>query len=499
MKLVLRSDSSIYLIAIFASILLSISGFFRGSILNPDGICYLQSAANYSTASFSAAMHTCGQAEWPLYSYLIHLFVKFTSTSFFDAAFIINGLFSIISVITFIYITKLLGGSIRVMFFSALVILLAHEFNAVREYVIRDHGFWAFYLLSFVCLLQFLRKDNLIFALGWGCSLLIATLFRIEGAIFLLLVPFSVFCQFKNRFISNFYQFIKLNLLLMIVVTAGLIYLLMHANGLHIHRINEVQNQFTHGWQLVTNNFDQKANALAQNVLSVFSARDAKTVLTIMLITWLILSIITNVSVIYAFLFGYAFYKKIPAKDLAAKLSLYSYLIINVLIVAIFLAEHMFLSKRYLIALSLILMTWVPFALDYLLQTRRKFLFSLLVLLILLSSLGGIFEFGYSKKYLAEAGQWLEANTPANATIYSNDYQVMYYSNHFGNDIFAKANLYSKDTTLLIKNNWKQFDYIAIRINKQDAGNVHQLIPLKPIISFANKRGDKVIIFKSKS
>ena len=54
----------------------------------------------------------------------------------------------------------------------------------------------------------------------------------------------------------------------------------------------------------------------------------------------------------------------------------------------------------------------------------------------ILSALGGIVDFGYSKAYIHTAGDWLAAHVPAKATLYANDYQLMYYSQHFGKRLF---------------------------------------------------------------
>ena len=61
---------SIYFFAIVSSIAISIWSGVSGSIVNTDGICYLQSAESLSQG-LNAAMHVCDQARWPFYSILI--------------------------------------------------------------------------------------------------------------------------------------------------------------------------------------------------------------------------------------------------------------------------------------------------------------------------------------------------------------------------------------------------------------------------------------------
>jgi hypothetical protein len=145
-------------------------------------------------------------------------------------------------------------------------------------------------------------------------------------------------------------------------------------------------------------------------------------------------------------------------------------------------------------------MIWVPFALDNLLQQWRvrKWPLVLAVFFIVISSLGGIFEFGYSKRYIHEAGHWLAVNAPMNARIYSNHYLVMYYSDHFGNDIFNKAVSFS-DLKTISNGKWKQYDFLALEVDEK---NLPQTEPImeemdrKPLAVFMNKRGDQVVIFR---
>ena len=145
---------SIFFSAAAISILLSIWAATTGSVVNTDAICYLQSA-DTMPAGLHAAMTVCGQAQWPFYSALIFSVVHLASLSNVAAAYLLNGFFSLISVVTFVGIIHFLNPARRLLWLAAAVILLSHDFNAIRQYIIRDHGFWAFYLVSilFCCII----------------------------------------------------------------------------------------------------------------------------------------------------------------------------------------------------------------------------------------------------------------------------------------------------------------------------------------------------------
>ncbi len=501
----LRSHpSTVYLVAAVLSILLSFWMSSREFVINPDAICYLQSAATMKSG-IHAAMNVCGQAQWPFYAWLIAIVVNVTKLSYVTAAYTLNGVFSLIAVWAFIGIVVLIAKKMQtpqkhIGWLAALVILLAHEFNAVKTYIIRDHGFWAFYLAAIFFLLHYFRAREWRYALAWNVSTLVATLFRIEGAIFLFFIPFIAWFDIKQTIFARVKAFLQLHVVtVMIAIMVGGWFLLhpLSSGG----RLAELQFQLCHGVLLLKQNFQLKAAGLAATVLGHNGARDASLVLTITLFIWYGINVITNLSLIYTGLLIYSWYKKLLASDRATRLVLWSYVVINVIVTLVFLGQNMFLSKRYLIALSLVLMLWVPFALSHLMQQwqRRQWPFLLAILLIIISSLGGIFDFGYSKQYMRDAGQWLALNVPKNATIYSNDVQVMYYSQHFGNEIFAKADAFL-NSKMIPNSQWKKYDYLVLRMDHKElnsATNRWYERHLIPIQVFYNKRGDQVRIYRS--
>lgn len=497
----------LYLFAILTSVLLSFWIDYRETVINPDAICYLLSAESVGKLGVSGAMQLCGQAKWPFYSVLVYGLVQISHLTYPAAAYILDAVFSLLSVLAFILIVKELGGSRRVLWLAALVILLSHEFNSVREYIIRDHGFWAFYLGSLLFLLRYFKKPTWQTALAWSASLLIATLFRIEGAIFLIAIPFLSLFQFSYSMKQRIKFFFTLNLLMLLIcLTMGCWFLLHPQQTLDkLGRVSEVTAQIQHGFSIIIQRYQSTKLALAQHVLTSDSEKEAGLVLFIVLFAWYVINVIGNLSWIYAFLVIYALQQKAVALKSSAALAITGYLIINIVVTLGFLFEHLFLSKRYLIALTLVFMLFVPFALDKLWQNRnilRHRLFLLVsVCFIFISALGGVFDFGYSKAYIHGAGDWLAKNVPDNASLYANDYQLMYYSRHFGDKIFQKQRQYVHVNTIA-QGRWKQYDYIALRVNKKEEAELASLLQemqLAPTKVFSNKRGDQVVIYKVQS
>jgi hypothetical protein len=498
-----RQRNLVYFATAFFSLLLSVCISGRESVINTDAICYLQSAATLKQG-VELAMSLCGQAKWPLYSVLIAGLVSITKLSYVTSAYILNGIFSLMTALIFVRTVALVGGKqakTRLLWLAALVILLAHEFNAVKAYIIRDHGFWAFYLLSILFLLHYFRVRQWYYALGWSISIIVATLFRIEGAIFLLVIPFIVAFAGEQMFAEKIKVFLQLNALTCFIgLGLGAWFLVHPLQSAATERLQELQFQLLHSGMLVKENFQAKAATLAHLVLGGNAAHEAATILLVVMVVWYLLSILTNLSVIYTVLVVYAWWKKLLLTERAARAVLWSYILVSLGVTAVFFAENLFLSKRYLLALSLVLMVWVPFALENLFKYwhQQKWPLTCALFFIVVSSLGGIFDFGYSKQYIREAGLWLANNAPPAAVIYSNDIQVMYYSQHFGNQIFAKAKNFT-DLRSVAKHKWEQYDYLALRIDPQESANVKEIlheINLAPVRIFQNKRGDQVRIYR---
>lgn len=494
----IRKHKVIYLVAASLSLLISMWLYFRESVVNPDAICYLQSATGMQYG-LKYAMHVCDQAKWPFYSIFIYAISQLTHFSYESSAYLIDALFSCVSVVTFISIVSLITDKKRILWFAAFVILLSHEFNSVRQYIVRDHGFWAFYLASIYFLIQYYREHRWRYALAWSVSLIVATLFRVEGLIYLLIVPLFSWLQLRDGFMLRCKSFLQLNTLTILCGLTVFVVIMLHPS-IDLTRLHEVRVQFFEGASYIVKHFNETKESLAQHVLSTDSVHDAGSILFLMILSWYAWNIIQNVSIIYFVLVVYAWCKRLLPADTGARLALWSYISLGVLITASFMFEHLFLSKRYMIALSLVLMVWVPFGLNQLVEQwqQRKWPLCLAVFFIVVSAVGGLIDFGYSKKYIHDSGEWLSQNAPATANIYSNDYQVMYYTHRFGDTIFDKARDY-RDMQVLANGRWKQYDFLALRVTKQDIADKSNLVNqiTVPVVQiFANKRGDQVRIYR---
>lgn len=504
---ILRNENLIYIVAFITSILLSFWIGHRESVINPDGICYLLSAQQVGTTSLKEVMHFCPQAQWPLYSALIYGFAQISHFTYASAANFLNSIFSLISVLAFIAIAKELGGSRRVLWLAAIVILSYHQFNVLRDNIIRDHGFWGFYLSSIYFLLRYFRDPKWITALAWNMCLLIATLFRIEGAIFLVLVPFLSWCCTNYTIKERAAAFFRLNFLTILICLpiAGWIFTHPQQSIDKLGRVSEIITQIQHGLFMLIERYHMMKQALIKHVLPPDSIPDAGMIMFTVLGVWYLYNVVLTLSWIYAALCLYAWKSRAAIFSASAKWIVWGYLGINILITLAFLAERLFISKRYLVALALVLMLWVPFALNDLIQKyaniRYRIFLIFVVIMIGMTSLGGMVRFGNSKLYIRSAGDWVAANVPKNATLYANDLQLMYYTQHFGADIYKVLPKYLNINTVA-HGQWNQYDFVALRLDDHPRGEaavlLQEMAGLTPMKVFSNERGNRIAIYKIK-
>jgi hypothetical protein len=495
-----RFPKALYGISALLSLVISWFVCSQKTVINPDAICYLSSAEILLQSGLHQAMHLCPQAIWPFYSTAIAFFSSFTHLDFTTSAFVLDALFSALTVCFFVAIVFELGGSARTGWFAAATILTAHHFNLLRQEIIRDHGFWCGYLFSFYLFLRFCREPRWMTALAWSASLLLATLFRIEGAVFLFAAPLFVWMQ-RGGWGRRFKAFMMLNAPLFIVLLGLGVYLALSPAQTfnQLGRLSDLSHQWHDGLHIVLDNIQRMREAISTHVLGAPALRDTTVVTVLLLISWYVVNVVSNLSLVYTGLALYGW--RLQRRHLAssARWAVLAYLIVNVSVTTLFFLEHQFLARRYLIALSLILMLAVPFALERLFTPpiKRRWMTVGVAVWLAISAIGGLWHFGHSKAVLKEAGGWLSGHLQQTDRLYVNDYQMMYYSKHFGFTLFQTWDDYQKEGMPSLAK-LKHYDYVALLTHKKQedaASRLVQTIKVKPLQVFSNQDGDVIYIY----
>lgn len=483
--------------AILGVILLDIWAVHSGRLINFDGILYLRSADAFLNNDYSTAYAIY---SWPLYSILIALGSHLTSASLITSAYALNGGLQVILILAFVQLVKQLGGNRRCQWF-ALAIMLVHPYlNEYRSYIIRDFGYWAFLLVGMTLLITAVTKQRAGYAVLGTLTLLISTTFRIEGLIFLVLLPFSFLWvqQFEFKTRLKFVLLALVPLVLATVVVFGLAYIYTDANLRHVGRMDHVIN-LSYAIPTIRENISSMVMEMKTSVLDYQAQHGASVIVIGGLLVLMVFEIIKVTNPLLFLISAYSAKRHFMPKSFGKRLCKYT-LYINLAILLYFVGTFNFLSGRYVMPISLILLLWAPFTVEYLYQyfcvsrsNQINYWYYPAVLFIfsglLMYHLG---HWHYDKMYIREAGQWTQKHIKNKQQLMSNSAEYLFYScgvikdwnSHFLNDSenLLKQN---RDATIALKLNKKQVSRVLPTLQNWQF-----------LATFQNKKGDRVIIMQ---
>ncbi|MEA3332542.1 MAG: phospholipid carrier-dependent glycosyltransferase, partial [Pseudomonadota bacterium] len=195
--------------AVLLSFILSLWVSFTGGIVNLDGILYLNVADLLGKGDFSGAAELYGWFFYPLLIAGVH---KISGFGLEMSAHLLTALFSALLTYAFLACVRELGGNRKILFLAAIIIIFHPVFMEFRAKIFRDHGYLAFYLLGVLCFLKFYGLPLWRYAFLWGLSMLVATLFRIEGLLFLSMLPTAIIFNKSFTLSKRLYHFARAHL-----------------------------------------------------------------------------------------------------------------------------------------------------------------------------------------------------------------------------------------------------------------------------------------------
>jgi hypothetical protein len=446
-------DRTLIFLAVLVNLLLSYLMLLYNQPINTDGIIYIHCAQVYLQSGLHSAMHVY---PWPLYSILLAKTSQLLNISMLNAGFFINSFFTSILVIFFLLTVRLLEESPKVLLWAAAVILLLPELNHDRYNLLRDIPYYALFMCSLWSYIKFLQTEKFAYALVFTLVIILATLFRVEGAVFLVLVPLItvlVKCDFK---------LLLINLLLFVI---GLFFF---RHSLDFGRIPEIVADANPS-QLF--GLLQQKTILLKQYLGVYGQDDSGVFLTGGLAGLFVVYFLTTFGIFSSLLLGYGVYTKSLPKNKSVLQGIVIYILINIIILSVFLAHQLFMNWRYIFPLVLTCLLFIPGILARL--DKRWIAFG-----YLLFNTGSSFgQFGPSNSYLVDAGHWISNNTPATTKIYTTDDSVVFYANR------------NRDNTV------NKGDYVVV-VSKDHL--ITLLPPNTPaLVTFRNNRGDMAYIYKN--
>jgi hypothetical protein len=491
--------------AIVLSLFISLIIFLQIDVINNDGLLYLHTADVYAQSGLKAAIATY---EWPFYSVLIAAIAKLLPVSTAVIAFSLNAIFDAITVVTFVAIVRTFGGDTKIQWLAMLIILALPSLNHSREYIVRDHGYYAFYLLALYALLRYSTVPRFKIALGWTSAIVVAALFRSEGILFLTFAPLIFLFQSDKTMAQRLRNVAYLQWLLMVMAVVLAVATVLVPDEMlgYLPRLQQV-------WQMVisfianaTLLFISKQQIIATQVLDRFSDGFAPYFLMIGLAAYYLISIIATTQVFFFALTIYAACKHKIIMASQQKKILFTFIFINLALTSFFFLDRYFLVHRYTLALALVLLTLAPWGLQALLVFKNdasktkvvKWILPGLIALFSYLMVDSLILFGHSKQYQRLAGEWVADSLPAHARIYSNLRQVYYYG-HIDNPNWEQFTNNPPEASLIYLTPLDQYDYVALQESRDEVQKITRYLSryhLKPLCVFQSKHGSRVVVYQ---
>lgn len=468
--------------------------FQSRGVINNDGILYIEAAKQFANHEWQTGLTLY---NWPLYSLLIALAHSVTGLELQTSAQALSIIFFALTGAGIAVLVREFGGDRRVM--MAAILLLCSSPYLVRSLlpmVIRDHGFLAFHIWSLIFFLRFYRNNTLKYAIGWGGVAVIATLFRIEGIIYLAFLPLIILTSKTLPWIKRFELILKAQALPLALGTFMLVALLI-SPSISLNDLGRLRDPVslakTMFFQL-SQGLSEKAEIYGDSVLGPFLQNFS---LAGLMATLTLVVVIKSAGSAGWLQFAFAaFFAKLPENQLPEPRSVLKWLCFLGLAIAVVILLSVFvLSTRYLLPLATLILVTGAFGLKALFQTiEKKWIVNGLIAIIVLQVAATLWPFHSSNHYEIEASEWIKDHIAPDKKIYFDEGRLRYYALNDSSDRTEKP--WTEVQRLLDSNELNQFDYVIVHLSKKHPEQ-REWIKQKlgtPIVIFTNRHGKQIQI-----
>lgn len=456
-------DMRIYAVA--ASLLISgiLQLFPYAHTPNDDAYTYIRTAEIFLADGIAAAF---AHYSWAGYAVLIGLVSKL-GLDLFSAAHLINALFYALLVFAFVSIIREINTAPLIGLLASVVILVYPQLNEYRGYVIRDIGFWALTLTALWLFLQFAKSGAWHYAVAFCAALLLATALRPEALFYLLFTPFTLLFDTRHPLHECRHRFLTLAGVIGGIGLAALLVLLL--NGVNI--FSQIA-EFVSVYQPFLRNtfnpdpaqaeamgsvlFGEHATDYSQEYIALFMAAGLTAILAA--------NLFNGIGGPYLWILVYGAIQKQLGIRREVAVPMLCYLLTNALILLGFLFITRYLTSRYAIMFSLMLVLLVPQVIAWYLQnkseSRRRAATAFVVLYLTYCAFDSYISFGDNKRYVYDAIDWLQVNSLDNAALVTNNPAIAYFTGKVPNYDEVERNLTQAQIL-----NTRQGDMLAIEMN----------------------------------
>ncbi|HJP10860.1 MAG TPA: hypothetical protein QGF27_12585 [Arenicellales bacterium] len=491
-------------ICAIVSVALSAWCIYIDDVINNDAVEYIRTAERLAVADWSGALSAY---KWPFYPFLMLLVSDILGIAYGPAGYLLNSFFFTAATLLFVLIVRELGGdSCRLTVFAALVAIAHPAFNEYRAFIIRDAGYLALFLSAVYCLARYHHVGSLRFRIGVLAGFVVASLFRIEGLVFVFCTPLLLSITRKQRSMSAWPVLLTLIVAAAVLATILGWWLLMPDGSVsHQSVLDNPLQVVTTAWEQIAASTTAKLTVLRKEFLGKYSSEQAYVLFGFTVVMIIISAALTQLTVPWA---GLALYGTVnqPRFPIAGMTPAWVSLVgIHGVVLLVGAAVMMYLKPRYQLSLSVTALLIVPFAIQRLLEEyswrQLSVLHRLFVILVLLWGVGecvsGLDNFTRAAA-TKDAGHWLVDKVSTPGSLVTNDRRVAFYSGRHG-DLQHIVTDVSQVLHGLRQGEWQDSEYVALRLQRQDLKSeawVLEALGASPLKVFSHPKGDKVMVYR---
>jgi len=397
--------------------------------LNIDTVIYLESAKAMASGNWDIAFEIY---NWPFYAWCIANTHMLTSLNFELSAQLLNIIFFGVTTASFLKIIQLSNGrTIEILLGAAVLFSARHIVGAMLTMQLRDEGFWAFFLVSLVFFIRFTQGQRYSDALLWQVSILIATLFRIEGIAYLLFLPF---CLYTLKPLPNKLKLFSWCFHLTIIATVVALILMTYFDQGHYINISRIEEIYPSiAWLTISNQFTNKADAFAI-ILGQYLDHYATISLIVTLIIAILIKSINTIGVVNLSLLTLSLIKRKLQINPEAFRVIVSAICISLLILLFIEIRSFVIVGRYTAPLSFLILLLVPFSMSALWSYRKVFPQSITIVYLCLALFMSVNLYKNIRPttrdidYLKQASIWLNQRNQTKAPVLYDNILSRYYA-----------------------------------------------------------------------
>lgn len=492
------SPKKLFWWVVFTSMLLAgWMQYIQHGWINPDTVLYFEQARLIAVGDWAGAIKVF---NWPLYGACIAAVHKITGLSIHLSAQVLNVLFFGMATASFLSIIRLANGGTGVML-AGVLLLFGGQYlvGDVLEMLMRDQGFWAFYLTSLVFFIRYVQHNKLNDALLWQIYMIIATLFRIEAVCYLVGLPLCLLLKHESNWKIHLYRLLNAYAITIMAVMAIFSTILIGDN-LSISHFGRWQEVFTLNlFQELTQKLFTQAHIMSEQVLEKYLEEFAVAGLLLTFVYVIIVKTISATGIFAVILAGFTLKNRGVNLEPRAYLVLKTTAVIALISMALIIVKIFVLSGRYVAGLSWILLVLGAFYFATLLASKHKrtaLIASLIAVALCLGFVKNILPKRQGYNHMQEAVAWLKQHNTEQKPVFYDESRLRYYAA----EPFTGTTPDTWQETLckMKEDNFKNYAFLLINHTTKNAEREQELLNLAPhyqeIARFPDERKRKFIV-----